>query len=112
MLEFSPTVPEDLEAVVSLLLAGFKAEPDAPFVNRKLLQWKYFESGPQWEGSRGYVLKNDDAILAHCGVWPLHLSVPGKNVTCLCFVDWVSDRNVPGQGFLLKKKLMRFAETA
>lgn len=112
MLEFSPTVREDLDAVVSLLLSGFKAEPNAPFVDRRLLQWKYFESGPQWEGSRGYVLRNDNAIQAHCGVWPVHLTVSEKEVTCLCFVDWVSDRNVPGRGFLLKKKLMSFAETA
>jgi hypothetical protein len=112
MLEFSPTVPDDLEAVVSLLLAGFKAGPEATFVDRRLLQWKYFESGPQWEGSRGYVLKHEDAIQAHCGVWPVHLSVAGKKVSCLCFVDWVSDRNAPGRGFLLKKKLMSFAETA
>lgn len=112
MLDFSPTVPGDLNAVASLLLAGFKAGPDATFVDKRMLQWKYFESGPEWEGSRGYVLRKDDTIQAHCGVWPVHLSVSGKNVTCLCFVDWVSDRNVPGRGFLLKKKLMSFAETA
>jgi hypothetical protein len=112
MLEFSPTVPDDLNAVVSLMLVGFKAAPDAPFANKRLLHWKYFESGPEWEGSRGFVLRQDDKIQAHCGVWPVHLSVAGKRVTCLCFVDWVSDRNVPGRGFLLKKKLMSFAETA
>jgi hypothetical protein len=112
MLEFSPTVRDDLGAVASLMLVGFRAAPDAPFVDKQLLEWKYFEAGPEWEGSRGYVLRQDDTIQAHCGVWPVHLSVSGKTVTCLCFVDWVSDRNVPGRGFLLKKKLMSFAETA
>ncbi len=111
-LEFLPTAPDDLEAVSALLLAGFKAGPEATFVDHSLLHWKYFESGPQWKGSRGYVLKQDNAIQAHCGVWPVHLSISERNVTCLCFVDWVSDRTVPGRGFLLKKKLMDFAETA
>src|SRR6476660_760158 len=112
MLEFTPTIADDLNAVASLMLAGFKAEPDASFVDRRLLQWKYFESGPEWQGSRGYVLRQGDVIQAHCGVWPVHLSVAGSNVSCLCFVDWVSDRNVPGRGFMLKKKLMSFAETS
>lgn len=111
-LQFQSTVPEDLEAISRLLLAGFKARPDAPFVDRRLLRWKYFEPGPQWEGSRGYVLRQDNAIQAHCGVWPIDLHFSDRRVTCLCFVDWVGGKNLPGAGFLLKKKLMTLAETA
>jgi hypothetical protein len=111
-LEFLPTAPEDLDAVSALLLAGFKAAPGATFVDQRLLHWKYFEAGPQWSGSRGYMLKQGSDIQAHCGVWPVHLSVSAGNVSCLCFVDWVSDRSAPGSGFLIKKKLMTLAETA
>src|SRR5262245_36916075 len=111
-LEFSPTIPGDLEAVSSLMLTAFKAEHDAPFVDRKLLHWKYFEPGPPWKGSRGYVLKGGESIAAHCGIWPINLSFQDKQVTCNCFVDWVSDRTLPGAGFLLKRKLLTMAQTA
>jgi hypothetical protein len=111
-LQFSPTAPGDLEAVSSLMLSAFKAEHNAPFVDRKLLRWKYFESGPPWEGSRGYVLKVGENIAAHCGVWPINLSFRYQHVTCNCFVDWVSDKSLPGAGFLLKRKLLTMAQTA
>jgi hypothetical protein len=111
-LQFYPTVPEDLEAVSALMVSGFKAGPDAPFLDKKLLHWKYFEPGPPWEGSRGYVLKIGEAIAAHCGVWPMNLQFQDRNVSCICFVDWVSDRSLPGAGFLLKRKLMTMTETA
>jgi hypothetical protein len=111
-LRFQSTVPEDLEAISTLLLDGFKAEPDAPFVDLRLLRWKYFESGPRWEGSRGYVLRKNNGIQAHCGIWPIDLHFSDQKVTCLCFVDWVSDRHLPGAGFLLKKKLLALADTA
>jgi hypothetical protein len=111
-LQFYPTSPEDLDAISSLMMAGFKAGPEAPFLDQRLLHWKYFQPGPPWEGSRGYVLKDKGSILAHCGIWPINLSFLDKTVTCNCFMDWVSDRALPGAGFLLKRKLMTMAETA
>jgi len=76
------------------------------------LQWKYFEPGPAWEDSRSYVLRKDGVIKAHCGVWPMNLEFSGQQISCNCFVDWVSDRGLPGVGVLLKKKLMSLADTA
>src|SRR5215510_2606724 len=111
-LQFFPTVPEDLDAISALMQAGFKAGPEAPFVDQRLLRWKYFDAGPPWEGLRGYVLRDGGNILAHCGIWPLNLSFLDQRVTCVCFVDWVSDRSLPGAGFLLKRKLMTMAQTA
>lgn len=111
-LEFQPTTTPDLDAVAEVLVAGFKAAPDAPFVNRRLLQWKYFESGPAWEGSRSYLLKRGKGVFAHCGVWPINMDFAGGKVTCLCFTDWVGSQEIPGAGLLLKKKIMSFAETS
>lgn len=111
-LQLLTTVPADMDAISGLMLDSFKAGPDAFFVDRQLLHWKYFESGPMWKGSRGYVLKKDEVIQAHCGVWPLDLQFAGGQVTCLCFMDWVGGRSLPGAGFLLKKKLLTYAETA
>jgi hypothetical protein len=111
-LQFSPTVPEDLKAVSALMLTAFTAEPGASFLDQELLHWKYFEPGPPWEGSRGYVLKTGESIVAHCGIWPMNLLFRDQTISCICFVDWVSDRNAPGVGFLLKKKLMKLADTS
>lgn len=111
-LELQSTTASDLDAIAAALLAGFKAGPDAPFVDRRLLQWKYFEPGPSWEGARSYLLRQGEDVQAHCGVWPVNLGFAGRSVTCLCFTDWVGSRKFPGAGVLLKKKMMSFAETA
>jgi hypothetical protein len=111
-LQLQMTTPSDLDAVVEALVTGFKVTPDAPFVNRRLLQWKYFEPGPRWEGTRSYLLRDGDAVRAHCGVLPINLGFAGGTVTCLCFTDWVGSQGFPGAGVLLKQKMMGFAETA
>lgn len=111
-LEFQTTQPSDIEDIAEALVVAFKAAPDAGFVKRELLHWKYFERGPEWESARSYVLRKDGVIKAHCGVWPMNLEFSGQHVGCICFVDWVSNRELPGVGVLLKKKLMSFADTA
>jgi hypothetical protein len=111
-LQVYQTTPADLEAVRALLQSVFKASPDAPFLERRLLYWKYYTQGPQWDGSRSYAMKQGELIQAHCGVWPMNLNFAEQQVSCLCYVDWVSHRRLPGAGVLLKKKLMKLADTA
>ena len=111
-LEFLPSTPADIEAIASALITGFHASPDETFVNRDLLRWKYFEDGPDWIGSRSFVLKKDGAIKAHCGVWPMNLEFDSQRISCNSFIDWVSDSNTPGSGVSLKKKLMKLTDTA
>jgi hypothetical protein len=111
-LQLQTTTDSDLDAVVEALVTGFKIAPDASFVNRRLLEWKYFEPGPRWEGTRSYLLRNGDAVQAHCGVLPINLGFAGGIVTCLCFTDWVGSQRFPGAGVLLKQMIMAFAETA
>jgi hypothetical protein len=110
-MQFQSTQLSDLEDIAKALIVGFNASADARFADRKLLNWKYFEDGPEWEGSRSYVLRKDAVIKAHCGIWPMNLEFSGQRVTCNSFVDWISDRNVPGAGVLLKKKLLNFTDT-
>jgi hypothetical protein len=109
---FEPATPADMDEIAAVLVEGFNAEPEGRFVDRNLLRWKYFDSGPDWQGSRSYVLRQKAHIKAHCGVWPLHLSWMSGKATCLSFVDWVSNTDVPGAGVLLKKRLMTLAETS
>ncbi len=111
-LQVRSATTSDLGDVAEMLVAGFKTAPDAPFVNHRLLRWKYFETGPGWQGARSYLLKEGNDVLAHCGVWPINMGFSDRNVTCLCFTDWVGSRKFPGAGLLLKKKMMSFAETA
>lgn len=111
-IQIQSTTFSDLDAVVEALLTGFNAAPDASFVDRRLLEWKYFESGPRWEGTRSYLLRKGDAVQAHCGVLPVPMEFAGGIVTCLCFLDWVGSQKFPGAGVLLKQKIMSFAETA
>jgi len=111
-LQFHTAEPHDIEGVAEALVVAFAVPPDADCVRRDLLHWKYFEPGPQWESSRSYVLLKDGVIKAHCGIWPMNLEYQGNTVSCICFVDWVSDRELPGVGVLLKRKLMNLADTA
>lgn len=111
-LEFHRTEPDNLEALTTLLLSVFKAAPDAMFANSDVLRWKYFESGPQWEGSRSYLLSKEGELQAHCAVWPLNLHFAGQRVTCNCFIDWANRASLPGAGFMLQKKLLKLSEVS
>lgn len=111
-LSFSNTSPDDIAELSAFLVSGFNSPPDALFAQPEVLNWKYFAPGPQWESSRSYVLRQDAQIKAHCGVWPMNLVFRGDEVSCLAFLDWLSDRDLPGAGVLLKKKLMRMAATS
>ncbi|MCU1265907.1 MAG: hypothetical protein JWM21_2225 [Acidobacteria bacterium] len=111
-LEFHRTEPANLDALARLLISVFNASPDAIFANSQVLRWKYFESGPQWEGSRSYLLTNKGEIQAHCAVWPLNLHFSGQRVTCNCFIDWANGRNLPGAGFMLKRQLLSLSDAA
>lgn len=111
-MELHRTEPADLDAVANLLVSVFDLPSDDLLVNRDLLEWKYFAPGPQWEGSRSYVLRKGDKTFAHCAVWPLNLHFAGREVTCLCYIDWAGLSDLPGAGFMLKKKLMKLSQTS
>jgi hypothetical protein len=111
-LELHRTELPELDAVANLLLSAFNAPPGAAFADLELLRWKYFEPGPQWQGSRSYVMRKDDLIHAHCAVWPLNLHFAGKEISCLCYIDWANRSDLPGAGFMLKKKLMKLSDTS
>jgi hypothetical protein len=111
-LAFEATKATDLDDVAAFLITGFNSPPDAVFARPEVLRWKYFEPGPEWNSSRSYVLRQENRIKAHCGVWPMNLNFRGERIDCICFLDWLSEKDLPGAGVMLKKKLMRFAETS
>lgn len=111
-MELHRTEPADLDAVANLLVSVFDLPANDLLVNRDLLEWKYFAPGPQWDGARSYVLRKGEKIFAHCAVWPLNLHFAGREVTCLCYIDWAGLSALPGAGFMLKKKLMKLSRTS
>ncbi|CAN5782966.1 hypothetical protein BH18ACI4_BH18ACI4_17730 [soil metagenome] len=111
-LAFEATTASDIDDVAAFLITGFNSPPDAVFARPEVLHWKYFEPGPEWDSSRSYVLRQENKIKAHCGVWPMNLSFQGERIDCICFLDWLSEKDLPGAGVMLKKKLMRLADTS
>lgn len=108
-LTFSATSPSDLPEVQSLLLSAFGVQTDAPSVEPGLLQWKYFEPIPDWQGSRAFGLRRNGRVIAHCAVYPVRLLLGNREVTSLCLMDWAS--RYPGAGASLSRRLMELAET-
>lgn len=113
-----PSSPADLGAIASLLTTAFGAPADASFVERGLLQWKYFEPCGAGSLPRSYVLRQDDDIVAHCVAAPLTLRLPpdgggvSTSTSGVCFTDWAGGRRLPGAGIILMKKLMALSPVA
>ncbi len=108
-LEFAATQPPDLGAITALLQDSFGVGPDAPILDRSYLEWKYYQPGPRWEGSRSYALRDGERIVAHAAVWPFQTRVNNRLLSGIGFGDWVSDKQYPGIGLTLLKRLIALA---
>jgi hypothetical protein len=112
--QFEASTPDDLDAIASLLASAFNAPIDAPFVDRDLLRWKYFDSFGRGSTPRSHVLKQDGVVVAHCVAWPLTLSLARTSgrtcrLNAVCFADWAGSPRLPGSGSILVRKLMQRA---
>lgn len=111
--QLQPTTPAQLDDIAALLCEAFDAPPDVDFVDRRLLQWKYFAAAEVWQRPCSYVLMQGESVAAHSAVAPLNLVIPHNQedhaetnrVSGICFMDWVSGRQLPGAGLLLMKRL-------
>ena len=97
--------------MAAFLASAFQLNPDAPFLRSELLQWKYFEPRPDWDGGRSFLLRRDGRIMAHGCLAPLTFLAPRGEVTSLRVIDWAGSRSFPGAGARLMKLLATFAET-
>lgn len=84
-----------LEELSAFLKKHFKS-PDARQFDPEILQWKYFDPRPDWDGPRSYVLKSGSRWLAHAGVCPMVFERGEEKVRGILLVDWVSAS--PGAG--------------
>ncbi len=107
-IQFAAAEPSDRAAVGEFLLTIFKdpllAVPD-------LLQWKYFDEREDWPGSRSYVLKRQEKIIAHCGADPVTLCAAHGEISGIHGSDWAAAAGVPGAGVSLLQKVAMLADT-
>jgi hypothetical protein len=104
-LQFAASQPAEQTAVAEFLRTAFQADAELLSFRPDVLQWKYFSDHPDWHRDRSYVVRKDDGIVAHGGVWPLRLRKAGTEVDVIHLIDWAASRAVVGSGLLLLKKL-------
>ena len=112
-LELHPSTAGQLDEIAGLLCDAFDVPRNAAFADPHLLRWKYFDSARVWDRPCSYVLTQAEALAAHCALAPIKLLVPGQDaVSGVCFMDWVSSRQMPFAGLVLKKRLMSTTDIA
>jgi hypothetical protein len=104
---YSPTAEAELEDLRSFLLSAFEAGPEAPLMKVDLLRWKYFDPHTNGNSPRSYILKQQNAAVAHCGAAPVRFLMPQKEVRGVCFMDWAGNRRLPGIGVVLMRRIMQ-----
>lgn len=109
-LAFAAVLPEELAELVRFLTKAFGIPEDAPFLEERLLDWKYFAQRPDWKGPRSYALKQAGHIVAHGCVYPVSLQAGGKAIRAIRVIDWAGSSAVPGSGILLMRKLAGLAD--
>lgn len=106
--QLTATTPESLPEVAAFLRGVYQASSDSPNFDPALLAWKYYEPGPEWEGSRSFVLRKGDGIVAHGSVWPVRLATPSGTIMAVRVLDWAS--SAPGMGVALMNQIAKRAD--
>lgn len=86
----------------------FKTSSEAPIARLDQIYWKYFNEGPEWQGSRSFQLRDGDRLLAHCCGWPVRFLYAGREYTALHSLDWAS--TAPGAGLQLWREMWRLSD--
>jgi len=109
-LQFAVTSPSELPQVRDFLLKTFAADPSLNSFRAKVLHWKYLSPRPDWNGSRSYLLRNGDDIVAHGGVWPIRFSGGGPEIKAIHLIDWAASRGSPGAGIQMLRKIAEMGD--
>jgi hypothetical protein len=103
-----PLTPAHRDALIDFLTAAFHLPKSAPFVDPRLLNWKYDDPRPDWPGSRSYAWMEGGQIAAHACLCPVAYRVGDREVKASYLIDWAAGRTSPGAGVLLLRKLASF----
>jgi hypothetical protein len=102
---------DSLDEVIQFLRDCFATPPDALFLQRDHVRWKFFDPRPDWEGSRSFVYRVDGRIVAHAGIVPATLVGPRGTLTRSIFaIDWAASPSVAGAGILLMQEIAALAD--
>lgn len=109
-LRFAATSPSDMPQVRDFLLKTFAADPALNSFRPEVLHWKYFSPHADWNGSRSYVLRNGDDIVAHGSVWPVRFLRGGTEIKAIHLIDWAASRGSPGSGIQMLRKIAEMGD--
>jgi hypothetical protein len=94
----------EIDTLTTFLREGFRVDANAPAASRELMRWKYFDRRTDWNGSRSYVSKVGEDVLAHVGVCPMPIRYAKRTIAAIHVVDWLSV--TAGAGRQLLRKLL------
>jgi hypothetical protein len=97
-LEFGPAVETDIPAIRRLLRDVFGVPEDWRVFQPEILAWKAFRPHPFWSGSRSYVVRAGEEIVAHGCIVPSEVLTGGEMLRGARIVDWAANRSFPGTG--------------
>lgn len=107
-LQFAVAQPSERAAVGEFLQSVFK---DPRLAVPDLLEWHYFAEREDWPGSRSYLLKQREKIVAHAGVDPMTLCTPRGEVSSMQLSDWAAAEGAPGAGVILLQEVAKLVDT-
>ncbi len=108
--QFTATLPREQNALAELLKATFPTSSEVNSFLPDVLRWKYFSPHPDWSGPRSYVVKKEEAIVGHGGIWPVRLAGASAELKVIHLIDWAASRSATGVGVLLLRKLAGLAD--
>lgn len=108
-IELTTSSLDEVDSVADLLQASFHVQPGAPFLDRSYMKWKYHDQGPPRTGSRSYVLKDGNQMIAHAAIFPVQLRLQSGVRDGIGFGDWVASEDHRGVGLLLLRRLMKLS---
>ncbi len=104
------TLPSEQTALAELLKSTFPASNEVNSFLPEVLRWKYFSPHPDWSAPRSYVVKKDEAMVGHGGIWPLRFAGENRELSVIHLIDWAASRAAAGTGVLLLRKLAGLAD--
>ena len=107
---FKPCEQSQQLELQSFLNRIFKTNNGA-FAAAQILNWKYFDQHPLWQGSRSYFLQKKGATVAHAGLAPVRFVVNGASVFSAQLIDWAAEPAAPGAGIQVFNECRKVADT-
>ncbi len=74
------------------------------------LRWKAFDPHPEHPGSRSFVVRHENRIVAHGILSPLRFRGSDLDLSAHCLIDWAADPSVPGAGVVVYRHLAGSAD--